>query len=133
MAKSFVISNPARQAACDAIVNLMDAGTGATVSDCVIQTTASATLVSIPLGTVAFGNASTAGVASMTESSPTGVATGAGAAGRFVLQDQGNTEIANGNVGTTGTSFTMAITNTTIAVDDVVQLTAMTVTVPAGT
>lgn len=131
MAKEFVLVNAVRTAACDAIVDLLDLG-AATDSDCVIMTAASATpLVSISLGATAFG-AATNGVANMTLATATGTATAAGTAARFKLQDGDNTKLMDGNVGTTGTSFTMSITNTTIAVSDVIQLTAMSVTVPAS-
>lgn len=134
MAKEFVLSNAARSAACDAIVDLLDVGAG-TTSNCVIGTAASATdLVTIPLGATAFAAASN-GVAAMTTATATGTAAAAGTAARFRLEDQATpteNKVADGNVGTTGTSFTMSITNTTIAVSDVIQLTAMSVTVPAS-
>lgn len=134
MAKEFVLQNSVRSAACDAIVDLMDVGAG-TQSFCVICTAASATdLVPIGLGGTAFGAASN-GVASMTLATATGTATAAGTAARFRLTDQATptaTKLMDGNIGTTGTNFTMSITNTTIAVSDVIQLTAMSVTVPAS-
>lgn len=132
MAKEFLISTAAREAACDAIVDLLDTGTG-TEAELVIATASSATdLVKIGLGATAFGAAAT-GVATATTLPNTGTATGAGTAARFRLIDQGNVIVAQGNVGTVATAFTMDISNTSIAVSDQVQLTAMTVTVPAGT
>lgn len=132
MAKEFLISSAARSAACDAIVDLLDAGTG-TESELVISTASSATvLVSIGLGATAFGAAS-AGVATVTTAPATGTATAAGTAARFKLINKSNVTVAQGNVGSTATSFTMSISNTTIAVSDNIQMTALTVTVPAGT
>lgn len=134
MAKEFVLATTARDAACNAIVDLLDIG-AATQSYCVICTASStADLVKIGLGATAFGGSSS-GVASMTLATATGTATGAGTAARFRLEDQATPTAVkqmDGNVGTTGTSFTMSITNTTIAVSDVIQLTAMSVTVPAS-
>ena len=132
MAKEFLLSSAARSAACDAIVDLLDVGTG-TESELRIATASSAVdLVSIGLGATAFGAAAT-GVATVTTAPATGTATATGTAARFRLIDQSNTTVAQGNVGTTGTSFTLSISNTSIATNDQVQLTAMTVTVPAGT
>lgn len=132
MAKEFLITSAARSAACDAIVDLLDVGTG-TEAELVIANASSVTdLVTIGLGATAFGAAAT-GVATVTTTPATGTATTTGTAARFRLVDQSNTTVAQGNVGTTGTNFTMSISNTSIANNDQVQLTAMTVTVPAGT
>lgn len=128
---TFVLETNARNAACDGIVDLLDVG--GTIPHLVIATAASAAdLVSIDLtGATAFGDAAT-GVATMTATSPTGVATGAGTAAKFRLEDDAATpvKIASGDVGTTAT--TLDISNTTIAVSDVIKITSMTVTVPAS-
>jgi hypothetical protein len=131
---TFVLETNARNAACDGIVDLLDVG--GTIPHLVIATAASAAdLVSIDLtGATAFGNAgaTTAGVAKMTASSPTGVATGAGTAAKFRLEDDAATpvKVASGDAGTTAT--TLDISNTTIAVSDVIKITSMSVTVPAS-
>ena len=134
MAKEFLLSTAARNAACDAIVDLLDAtGTG-TESGLVIATASSASdLCVIGLGATAFGGAAT-GVATATTLPATGTASTGGTAARFRLRDKAaDATVMQGNVGTTGTSFTMSLTNLTIAASDQIQLTAMTVTVPAGT
>ena len=128
---TFVLETNARNGACDGIVDLLDVG--GTIPHCVIATAASAAdLVSIDLtGATAFGDAAT-GVATMTASSPTGVASGTGTAAKFRLEDDTATpiKVASGDVGTTAT--TMDISNTSIATSDVIKITAMTVTVPAS-
>ena len=138
---TFVISTAARNAACDAIVDLVDGGTGSPAQGaCVIQTAStaspqSATLVTILLGATAFGAAGSQspevpGRADMTLGSASAAATATGTAGRFRLNDTDGTEVAHGDVGTSGA--TMTITNTSINTSDTIQLTAMTVTVPAS-
>lgn len=128
---TFVLETTARNAACDGIVDLLDAGTG--TPGLVIATAGSAAdLVTIDLtGATAFGNAA-AGVATMTATSPTGVATAGGTAAKFRLVDGTTTpvKIASGDVGTTAT--TLDISNTTIATSDVIKITSMQVTVPAS-
>ena len=128
---TFTLPDATRNAACDAIVDLVDGGTGSPAQGaCVIATAASAAdLVTILLGATAFGAAST-GAAAMTAATATGTATGTGTAARFRLDDTDGTKVAHGDVGTSGA--TMTITNTSINTSDVVQLTAMTVTVPAS-
>jgi hypothetical protein len=128
---TFVLETNARNGACDGIVDILDVD--GTIPHCVIATAGSSTdLVSIDLtGGTAFGDAAT-GVATMTASSPTGVAGASGTAAKFRLEDDHATpvKVAAGDVGTTGT--TMDISNTTIAASDVIKITAMTVTVPAS-
>lgn len=135
MAKSFILTTAARNAACDAVVDLLDVGTG-TESELIVATAASATdLVSIGLGATAFGAAAT-GVATVTTAPATGSATGftgTKVAAKFRLVNQSDVKVAEGNVGVAATDFTMAISNTSIAPSDQIQLTAMTVTCPAGT
>lgn len=135
MANTFTLTAAARNAACNAIVDLVDINSGSpdgTQGFVSIQTTASAELVAIGLGSPAFG-AATAGVASMTTATATGTASAAGTAGRFELQDKTAVEIANGDVTLASASprGVMTLTNTSLNTGDKVQLTAMTVTVPA--
>jgi len=126
---TFTLTDDGRNAACDGFVDALDVG--GTIPHLVIATSASGTdLVSIDLtGGTAFGAAAT-GVATMTASSPTGVASTGGTAARFRLEDDAGTpvKLAHGDVGTTAT--TMDISNTTIAQSDTITVTAMTVTVP---
>lgn len=131
MANTFTLTAAARNAACDAIVNLLDVGAG-TQGDCIIKGASDTTLVTIDLGTTVFGNAGSAvaGQAEMNAATSTGTAVAAGTATSFALRDQDDTAVCGGDVGV-GTGI-MQITNTSIAVSDVVQITAMTVTVPAS-
>ena len=128
---TFVLETNARNAACNGIVDLVDGGTGSPDQGAVVIATAAsaADLVTILLGATAFGAAAT-GQAAMTLATATGTATGTGTAAKFRLDDTDGTKIASGDVGTSGA--TMTITNTSINTSDVVQLTAMTVTVPAS-
>ena len=134
MANTFTLTAAARNAACNAIVDLVDINSGSpdgTQGFVSIQTTASAELVAIGLGSPAFG-AAAAGVAQIT-ATVTGTATASGTAGRFELQDKTAVEIANGDVTLASASprGVMTLTNTSLNTGDRVQLTAMSVTVPA--
>lgn len=136
MAKTFVISGAARQAACNGIVDLLDLGTGANPSIKIYNAASATLLASCDMGAGdAFGAASTAGAAAMTTATATGTGLAAAGTGTVAAQfrfcNQSGTEVAHGNVGT-GTAFTMNITNTTIASGDTIQVTAATVTVPAS-
>lgn len=125
------LTTAARNAACNAIVDLLDAGAGAaTIKMCLADgTTEVATLT---MNDPAFGNAAT-GVATM-DNSPTvedTSATGnAGAITIAIFQDSDNTEVFRCAVGTSGSDINM--TNNVVAATEGVQLTSFTFTVPAS-
>ena len=132
------IPTAAQNAACDAIVDLIDAG--ATAGEVEIRTgaqpasandAASGTLlVTIPLNDPAFG-AAAAGVATADiDPALTGVAVAAGIAGWFrVLDDVGATVMDGACAEGSGE---MDLDNTDIAVDQNVTITSWTSTMPAG-
>lgn len=129
----------ARNAACDAVVDLADAGAGAatlkiytgtqpaTANDAVSGTL----LATITLSDPAFGSAST-GVATLagTPLSATGVA--AGTAGWARLADSTGATVLDGSVTATGGGGQVELATTTISVGVTVQITSGTVTMPAG-
>lgn len=131
------ISTTARNAACDAIVDLTDGGpaagtikvyTGsqpATANDAETGTL----LATFTLADPAFGNAAT-GVASLTSVPRTTTGLAAGTAGWFRLEDSTGANILDGSVGTSGAD--LILNTTTISVGVSVEITSGTVTMPAG-
>jgi hypothetical protein len=121
------LSTAARNAACDAVVDLVDAGSGAGK----VRIRASSTLLAeITLADPAFGAAST------------GVATGAsfprsdtsadasGTADNYQILDSDNNVIISGTVGEG--SGDISLDNTDIAAGQTVTLTSLTHTQPAS-
>jgi len=145
MAAEFQLTTLARNAACNAIVDTLDKDNGTSTATptgtpevqitSAKTPTASQILCNIALaGATAFGNAAT-GVAAMSATSPQDTSpANAGTAAYWRAMTQGATPatVGKGNVGV-GASFSMNISNTSIATGDTVTLTAFTVTVPAGT
>jgi len=127
------LTTAARNAACDAIVDLLDAGAGAAYIELMLAngTTEVATLT---MNDPAFGaaGAGVAGRADM-DASPTvedTSATGNAAAATIALfKDSNGVEVFRCAVGTSGSDINL--TNNVIASTEGVQLTSFTVTVPA--
>jgi len=132
MAKTFTLTETGRNAACNGFVDALD-GTGGTPTLIIASATTAGTLCTIPLtGATAFGNAAT-GTATMTASSPTANPSTGGTATHFrLMTETGPVKLAHGNVGTTGTNYTMSLSNLVLATGDTVTLTSLTVTVPAS-
>ena len=128
------LSTAARDAACDAIVGLVDAGTTDASGDFLLTDTAGGggtTLATIALNTAPAFGASSTGTATLDVSpalSASAVATGTAAG--FALRDRDNTVIVSGTVATSAADVT--IDNTTVASGQTVNLNAITVTVPAS-
>lgn len=137
MASNFKISTAARNAACNAIVDLIDAGAGA--GTCAIRTGAPPTNVSDAdsgtlLGTLtfsdpAFGNAST-GVATASSITSDTNADASGIAGHFRVKDSDANTIFQGTAGVSGDTPDMVFDNATIVAGGTIAITSMTVTVP---
>lgn len=120
------LSTTARNAACDAVVDLVDGGAAAGK---VRIRASSTTLVDITLSDPAFGAASS-GVATAAGLPKSGTAVAAGTADNFQVLDSDNNVIWSGTAGTSGTD--MILDNTSIANGQTVNLTAFTHTQPAS-
>lgn len=117
----------ARNAAADAIVDLIDVGATDANGDLVIQTSGDAEVATLALTNPAFG-AAAVGVATAAAIADDTNATG-GVAANFILQDRDNAEVVRGDVATSGAELNL--TSTTIGATDTVAVSALTLTVPA--
>lgn len=132
------INTSARNAACDGVVDLLDAGAAAgtlkiyTGSQPATPATApSGTLLAtVTLADPAFG-ASATGVATGTDpASVTAVATGT--AGWFRLEDSTGANVFDGDVTATGGGGVMTLSSTALVSGSPVDITSFTVTMPAS-
>jgi hypothetical protein len=123
------IPTAARNAMCDALVDLVDGGTTDTTGDLVIMTSGDVEVATLSwTATPAFG-ASSAGVATMNAINDDTSATG-GTAALHKFQDRDNVEIFRGNVATSGGDLNLS--SLAIGATDTVSVSAYTVTVPAS-
>lgn len=132
------LATTARNAAADAVVDLLDAGAGAGTIQIrsgsmpsTPQTTASGTLLAtVTLSDPAAGSAST-GVATIADpSSTTGVAAGTAGWARFL--DSNSNAVMDTDVTATGGGGGIELSTTTISVGVTVDLGAITYTQPQG-
>lgn len=115
-----------RNGLADHVVDQLDTGTGDASGDMIITTSVPATLVTIALQNPSFG-AAASGTATM-NGSPSGTATASGTAAEFECRNRANTTKFSGAVATSGSDLN--ISNTTIAINDKVQITSFTYSAP---
>lgn len=126
-----------RSAACDAIVDRLDAGSGAATIEVRTGSAPSSAddaatgtlLLTFTLADPAFGAASS-GVATLASVPRTAIGAAVGTAGWARMLDSDGTKICDLSVGTSGTD--VEISSTSITVGRTVSLTALTITVPAA-
>lgn len=127
---ALTLSTAARNAACDAVVDLIDGGSANPTGALVIGTTGmGTTLVTCNFSNPAFGAAATGVATANAISDGTAVATGTAAEANIVDRDAASiitgltvaTSAANVNLSSTG-----------ISTNDVVSITSGTVTMPAS-
>ena len=120
------ISTAARNAACNAVVDLIDGGTGA--GDLVFRTSGGVEVATCPFSATAFGDAATgtAAAAAITDDAD---ATG-GTVAAATADDGDATEVIDFTVATSGQDID--ISSTTVAASDTVSVSSLTVTMPAS-
>jgi hypothetical protein len=122
---SATLPTASRNAACDAVVDLCDAGAGA--AKLKILTSGAALLVTITLADPAFGSASV-GVATAASLPKSGTASGTGTADNAIVTDSNDVTIWSGTLAALG----ITLDNTSIATNQTVTITAFTYTQPAS-
>ena len=121
------ITTGTRNAACDAVVDLVDVSAPGALK---IYTTGLGTLLAIlDMGNPAFG-AAAAGVATANAISDDTSADNTGTAAEFKLEDGAASEVLRGSVGTVGEDINL--NTTSITAGDTVSISALTVTMPAS-
>lgn len=128
---AITIQTAARNAACDAIVDLVDGGAGAGTIE--IKSAASTVAGTSEVATLTFSDpafgAAAAGVATAAAITSDTNATG-GTASDYTVFDSNSTAIWQGSVGTSGQDLNLS--STTIGAGDTVSISSFTMTMPAS-
>ena len=120
------LETAARNAACNAIVDLIDAGTGA--GTLVFQTSGDVEVATLTFSDPAFGNAAT-GVATASAITDDTSATG-GTVAQASFFDSDANKVLEATVGTSGQDINLS--SLTVGAGDTVSVSSLTVTVPAS-
>lgn len=127
---AITLSTAAKNAAADAVVDLVDAGSAAAQGTLQIRTASGGTLlVEIDLDNPAFG-AAAAGVATLLGVPLTGTAVASGNAAWADVVDRDGTIVYSGTVTVTGGGGDFIIDTVAIQTNDTIQLNSHTVTAP---
>jgi len=125
------LTTNARNAACNAIVDLIDVDTGPGTLE--FQIADGTEVATITFAATAFGSAAT-GVATAAATTDDSSATGnASAVSKFVIKDGGGDEVFQGTVTTTAVGTgDITMSSTTVTAGDTVSLDSLTITMPAS-
>jgi hypothetical protein len=124
---AITLTTTARNAACDAVVDLIDTGTGDANGDIVIMTSSDVEVATLAFANPAFGDAAT-GVATANTIAADTTATG-GTAALFKFQNRDNNEVLRGSVATSGSDLNLS--SLSIGAGDTISISSFTVTMPA--
>lgn len=117
-----------RNAACDAVVDLVDAGAGA--GEIRIGTTAMGTILAVlPMSDPAFGPASS-GQSNVNPITDDSSANATGTAAEFEMRDSDGNNVITGTVATSGADLNLS--STSIVITDTVSISTFDVTMPAS-
>lgn len=122
------LSTAARNAACDAIVDLFDIGSTNAAGQIEFQTSGNGEVATLPMSATAFG-ASASGTATAAAITSDTNATG-GTIDHASLQDRDETEIMSASCATSGADINLS--SLSIGAGDTVSMSSLTVTVPAS-
>ena len=124
-----ILTTAARNAACNAVVDLVDVGSG-TASITMFDASYVYDLVTINLPNPSFG-ASSAGVATASTLPLTGTGITAGTLAVYIVYDRSNAQMWGGTIGIAGSGADMIVDSVSIAVGQVISITSWTHTQPA--
>jgi hypothetical protein len=128
---AITLTTAARNAACNAIVDLIDIGAAANGTLVLYAGgVGGTTLATFTLAGTAFGAAST-GAATLASTPINATATGTGTANAFQVRDQDTAEVFRGSVTATGGGGDLTLDNTSVASGQTVSITSFTFTVAA--
>lgn len=122
------LTTGARNASCDAVVDLIDVGSTDANGDLVIMTSGDVEVATLACANPAFGNAAT-GVATANAIADDTNATG-GTAAKYKFQDRNNAEVWQGTVAASGAELNLS--SVAIGATDTVSVSAFTLTQPAS-
>lgn len=133
------IATATRNAACDAVVDLLDAGSaGGTIKlytgtqPTTAEDAATGTLLAtVTMSDTAFG-ASSSGAATLAGTPLSGTGVAAGTAGWARLADSNGATVLDGSVTATGGGGQVELATTAVSVGATVQITSGTITMPAS-
>jgi hypothetical protein len=123
-----VLETPARNAACNEVVDLIDAGSGA--GTLVFETSGDVEVATLTYSDPAFGDAVT-GVATASTIAPDTDATG-GTIAKASVYDSDNTKIMELTVGTVGSGADIELSSLTVTAGETVSVSSQTFTMPAS-
>lgn len=121
-------STAARNAACNAVVDILDTGTGDAAGDLLIQTAGNSQVALLPLSNPAFGNASSGTATANAITSDTAAA--GGTAAKAALRDRDNNQTILGSVTAAGGGGDFIISNTSVGAGDTVSCSSLTYSAP---
>jgi hypothetical protein len=122
------LSTKARNAACDAVVDLMDEGAGAGLL--VFRTAGDTEVATLTFSDPAFGGAATGVATASAITSDTSATGNASAVTKATFEDSDAEVMLTATVGTSGNDINLS--STTIGAGDTVAVSALTVTCPAS-
>lgn len=125
----FTLSTAARNASVDAVVGLLDQGSGSN-GTLEILTSNDTIIAEFDLPNPCFGSASN-GMATANSISGT-VATGTGTAAKWQAKDANGDVILSGEIGSIGSGASMTLSNLSLTEDDPLNVTSWTYTQPAS-
>lgn len=126
---ALTLTTAARNAACNAIVDLVDVGSTNASARIELMTSGDVEVATMVMSNPAFG-AAVAGVATANSISNDSSATG-GTVALFRVIDRDETEVWRGTVGTPGSGADVTMSTTTVGAGDIVAVSSFTFTMPS--